>query len=87
MVIEVNYKPTFIRKLNRLEKELQEEALQKIELFRNTENHKTLKVHKLHGELSYSYSFSVNYKTRIVFEYLSKKEVALLSIGDHDLYK
>ncbi|MEK7567429.1 MAG: type II toxin-antitoxin system mRNA interferase toxin, RelE/StbE family [Patescibacteria group bacterium] len=87
MKIEVNYKPTFIRNLNRLENALREEVIEKIELFKNTDNHKTLKVHKLHGPFIKYYSFSVNYKTRIIFEFVSKKETVLLSIGDHDIYK
>ena len=73
---------------NSLEKDLQNEVYEKIELFKNKGNHAQLKVHKLKGELKNKYSFSVNYKIRIVFEYiLSKTEVALLSIGDHDVYK
>ena len=30
---------------------------------------------------------SVNYKYRIVFSYISKDTVSLLSVGDHDVYK
>jgi len=32
------------------------------------------------------WSFSVNYKIRIVFVYAEKNEVALLIIGDHNIY-
>ena len=86
-MLEINYKPSFICSYNEAEVSLREEIKEKITLFRNKINHKNLKVHKLHGNLKDCYSFSVNYKTRIVFEYLSKKEVALLAVGDHDLYK
>lgn len=85
-MIGLIYAPRFVRQFKRLHIELQEETFQKIDLFRNVKNHAVLKVHKLHGKFSNSYSFSVNYKTRIVFEYVSKTEVALLSIGDHDVY-
>ena len=85
-MIGLIYAPRFVRQFKRLPKELQEEAFQKIELFRNIKNHPSLKVHKLHGKFSTSYGFSINYKTRIVFDYISKTEVALLSIGDHDIY-
>lgn len=85
-MIGLIYAPRFVRQFKRLPKELQEETFQKIELFRNIKNHAILKVHKLHGKFSSSYSFSVNYKTRVVFDYVSKTEVALLSIGDHDIY-
>ncbi len=86
-MIEVSYTPTFIKQLNSLEPELQEESIEKIELFKGEKNHKQLKVHKLKGRLKNRLSFSVNYRTRIIFDYLSSKEVVLLAIGDHDVYK
>jgi plasmid maintenance system killer protein len=52
-----------------------------------SDNHSSLKVHKLNGPLKGSYSFSVNYKIRIIFQYVSKKEVVLLTVGDHKIYK
>ena len=73
--------------MNKLEKALLYEALEKIELFKNENNHKMLKVHKLHGSFSNYLSFSVNYKFRIIFRYISKSEVLFLDIGDHDIYK
>ncbi len=76
--------------LGKLPPELQEEAMEKIELFRNVQNHQQLKVHALRVQLIGRYSFSVNYKTRIVFHYLSKKikeEALLTAIGDHDVYR
>lgn len=86
-VLTIKYKPNFIRQFNRLEEDLQEEVLEKIESFKYVENHKQLKVHKLNGRLKGRYSFSVNYRTRIVFIYESKKDIVLLAIGDHEVYK
>ena len=85
--MKVSFLPSFVRKFDRLEVALQDEVMEKIELFKDEKNHKYLKVHKLHGVLSGRYSFSVNYKTRIVFSYLSKNEAVLLAVGDHDVYK
>lgn len=87
MVLNVYFKASFIRRLNALNESLKEEVMEKIGLLKNTDNHRSLKVHKLHGPLAGLFSFSVNYRTRIVFEYVSKKEVALLAIGDHDVYE
>ena len=84
--MKVLFKPVFVRKFNKLELALQEEVLEKIELLGSIKNHKQLKVHRLKGRLSDRYSFSVNYKTRVVFHYQSKKEIVLLSTGDHDVY-
>ena len=85
--MEIEYKPTFIKQYACFESSLKEQMKEKIELFRNGKNHKQLKVHKLKGKLSKYYSFSVNYKYRIVFIYQSKSRAALLAIGDHDVYK
>jgi len=86
-VIKVSYKPTFIRRFNKLELALQEEILEKIELLKNSKNHKALKVHKLKGRLNNRHSFSVNYKVRIIFSYENRQEIVLLAAGDHDMYK
>jgi len=86
-MLEIGYKPSFICLYNEAEVSLQEEIREKINLFKDKNNHKNLKVHKLHGSLKDRYSFSINYKIRIVFRYTSKNQVVLLSVGDHDLYK
>lgn len=83
----VLYKPSFVRSFKKLPKELQEEALEKIEFFKEIKNHKKLKVHKLKGRLKDFYSFSVTYSHRIVFQYESKDKVVFLAIDDHDIYK
>jgi addiction module RelE/StbE family toxin len=85
--MELFYKPTFIRQYAKLEKNLQEEVLEKIELFKDISNHKNLRVHKLHGTLKDCYAFSVNYSFRILFLYEKKDQVHLLAIGDHDMYQ
>ncbi|MDO8564556.1 MAG: type II toxin-antitoxin system mRNA interferase toxin, RelE/StbE family [bacterium] len=86
-MIRICFKPTFVRQFKKLDPLLQEEAFEKIELFKDPKNHGTLKVHKLHGPLKDRYSFSVNYKTRIVFNFLSETEAVLLTIGDHAIYR
>ncbi|MEX2029336.1 MAG: type II toxin-antitoxin system RelE/ParE family toxin [Candidatus Paceibacterota bacterium] len=86
-MIEIRYKASFVKQLNALEIALQEEVFEKIELFKDKNNHQTLKVHKLHGKLKNLHSFSVNYSYRIVFEYDGQKNAIFLDIGNHDLYK
>lgn len=83
----IKYKPSFIREFKKLPSELREEALDKIDLFKDSSNHKKLKVHKLKGKLKDFSSFSVTYSHRIVFEYESKSSVVFMAIGDHDVYK
>lgn len=86
-MIEVVYTPTFLKEFKKIEQALQEEAYEKIDLFKENIQHPFLKTHKLKGKLKNRYSFSINYKTRIVFQHLSKRKVVFLAIGDHDVYK
>lgn len=86
-MIKVIYAPVFVRQFRKLHKSLQDEVAEKIELFKDSSNHESLKVHKQHGKFAKCYSFSVNYKYRIVFEHGIKNHVHMLAIGDHDVYK
>lgn len=85
-MLSLVYAPIFIRSVHKLEKKLQDEVLEKIELFKNPDNHQQLKVHKLHGQFKNCYSFSVNYKYRVLFSYTNATEVNILAVGDHDVY-
>jgi len=83
----VSFAPSFLKKVGKLVPDLQSEISDKVSLFRENPDHPFLKTHKLHGPLAGKYSFFVNYKHRIVFEYLSKSEVKLLAVGNHEVYK
>ncbi len=85
--MKIAFTPSFIRQMKKLDPVLREEVFEKTGLFKDIRNHKMLKVHKLKGSFSSCHSFSVNYKIRIVFEYMSKDEVVFHSIGDHSIYQ
>ena len=85
-MLELIYAPIFVREFKKLEISLQAEVLEKVELFKNPLNHQRLKVHKLRGPLRGCYSFSINYKFRIIFSYSFSNKVNILAIGDHDVY-
>ena len=87
MTINVCFKPSFIRHFNKFPRDFQDEVIEKIELFKNINNHHLLKVHKLKGKLKKFYGFSVDFQNRVVFDYISKNEAVLLMIGDHNVYK
>jgi len=82
----ISLSPQFKRQYKRLDPNLKIEVREKIEDFKTVTNHQRLKVHALKGRLKGSYSFSVNYKVRIVFEYESETSVVLLAVGGHDVY-
>lgn len=84
--MRVAYKPTFLRQYKKLDPQLQLEVKEKIADFTDQKNHSRLKVHALKGKLKGAYSFSVNYKTRIVFSYESKDVAVLLAVGSHGVY-
>ncbi len=84
--LTITYAPTFIRMYKRLDSSLKEEVRDKIVLFRDPSNHQKLKVHKLTGSLRHCFSFSINYKVRVVFKYdeMDKCVTNLLYVGSHD---
>lgn len=84
---KVGFTHSFIRQLKKLEPALIEEVVEKVELFKSPANHQMLKVHKLHGLFLGKYGFSVNYRIRIIFEYVSSAHAILLVVGSHDIYK
>jgi mRNA-degrading endonuclease YafQ of YafQ-DinJ toxin-antitoxin module len=86
-MIDIIYPPSFIKKLKKLDSDLRDEALDKIVLFKNKDNHKKLKVHKFSGSFSKYSSFCVNYRFRIVFRYLSSSAALFTDIGDRDVYR
>ena len=86
-MVKIAYSPTFVKQFNKSDPALKLEVKEKIEALTNRANHHQLRVHKLHGQLKNCYGFSVNYKWRIIFTWIDKGEVYLLTLGDHDVYK
>lgn len=85
--MEVSFSPTFLRAVRGLPQKLREEVIEKVDCLKDPKNHQSLKVHKLHGQLRDTHAFSVNYRFRVIFQYVGKPRRAyLLAVGDHDLY-
>ena len=86
--MDVSFAPQFRRQFKKITSKLQEETLEKIELFSNSDQHASLHVHKLKGKMEGRWSFSVNYRYRVVFTWERHNESAiLLAIGDHSIYE
>ena len=86
-MLEIEYATSFVRQFKKLDQELQDEILERVELFKHKKNHRSLEVHKLHGDLAGHYGFSINFRARIIFKYARNKKVAqLLAVGGHEIY-
>lgn len=85
-MFEIVISKQFARQFRKLDPQLKEEVLDTLELLKNPANHQSLKVHKLAGRLADKYSFSVNYKIRVIFSCPIPTEIFLLLVGSHDIY-
>ncbi len=84
--VSVQYTKAFIRQYDDLSGQLKQKAKKCIRLFEENPKHPSLKTHALDGKLDGYYSFSVDYETRIVFEFI-KDTAVFLKIGNHDVYR
>jgi len=87
-MLKVKYTKPFLKQFKKLSPTIQKKAKSAIKKFGSSPKDKSLKAHKLSGELKNFYSFSVDYKYRIVFEINKKtKVINLLKIGNHEVYE
>ncbi len=86
-MLKIIFSERFISQFESLSPKTQKLAEKKIDIFKTDPRHHSLKTHKLNGVLADYFSFSVDYKLRIVFEYGVKDTVHFLKIGDHDVYR
>lgn len=82
--MKVVYSRRFVKQLTKTDDILLDLVYEAIEKFKDTHNHKTLKVHKLKGSLKDVYAFSVSYKIRVLFFYPEKNVAELIMLGSHD---
>ncbi len=83
----IRYTKKFEREYKKLPLEIKVKAEIRERLFRKDPHISTLKTHKLSGDLQNLWSFSVDYKFRIIFEFTDSRIIFFHSIGDHDIYK
>ncbi|PIP61114.1 hypothetical protein COW99_05835 [Candidatus Roizmanbacteria bacterium CG22_combo_CG10-13_8_21_14_all_38_20] len=62
---------------------MRNEVLNRVELFKRNPNDTRLKNHLLHKRLEDKWAFSVTSDIRVVYEWLGRKTVRLLTIGGH----
>ena len=85
--MEIYYSNRFARGYRKLPLSIKKIAEEKEKIFRENPLDKRLKAHKLKGGLKNFWSFSISSNHRIIFEFISKKEIWFHLIGTHDIYK
>lgn len=85
--MRIIYSSQFEREYRQLPFSLQKKAKTRIKIFCKNNFDGRLKTHKLEGKLSSLYSFSIDFRYRIIFEFAENNVVMFHAIGDHSLYK
>ncbi|MDD5732101.1 MAG: type II toxin-antitoxin system mRNA interferase toxin, RelE/StbE family [Patescibacteria group bacterium] len=85
--MEIIYSPKFEREYKKLPNKIKELAEEKERLFRHNFKDERLNAHKLHGRLKHFWSFSIDHRFRIIFEFAKNDAIHFHSVGDHDIYR
>ncbi len=83
----IQYASHFLKSFQRLPRSIQRLSEEKEKWFCDNPFDQRLRVHKLKGELSDKWAYSVNYSYRILFSFISSEEVIYYDIGTHEIYK
>ena len=85
--MQIIYSPQFKQEYRKLSDVIKRKAEKKEKIFRANPIDNQLKTHKLGGRFTGLWSFSIDYRYRIIFEFTEDKKVIFHTIGDHSLYK
>jgi len=84
--VRIIFGSRFLRVYKKLPPETQKKIEVKSGLLRINHFHPSLHAHKLHGELTGFWAFSVAHDCRIIFLFLDDGNILYESVGSHDLY-
>jgi len=85
--MKISYSSKFEREYRKLPLSIKRTAEKQEDIFRADPFDMRLKTHKLKGRLKDFWSFSIDSRYRIIFEFISKQEVWFHSVGTHAIYK
>lgn len=77
----------FKRSYKKVPKDIQKDFDKKLEIFEKNPFSTILSTHKLHGNLGSSHAFYLKSGFRVLVDFLDKKEILLVNIGNHDEYR
>ncbi|MFH1089647.1 MAG: type II toxin-antitoxin system mRNA interferase toxin, RelE/StbE family [Candidatus Uhrbacteria bacterium] len=87
MSFKIFYSPEFKKDYKKLPITVREQLKLKGQLFQENPFHPRLRTHKLTGQLRDLWAFSVDFRHRAIFEFLTENEILLLRVGDHSIYR
>lgn len=87
MPLAIRYAPEFKRDYKKLREGPRQAMKRRGVLFQENPFHPLLKTHKLAGKLAGIWAFSVDFRVRVLFEFIGENEVVLLRVGDHSIYR
>lgn len=84
--MQIRYHPRFAKSYKKLAPLIKSRAEKRELTFRENPFDPRLDTHKLHGRIAHLWSFSVDRRYRIVFEF-SNSDAVFLDVGDHAIYQ
>ena len=86
-VKNIHFAPRFLKSFSKLPLSVQKIAKKKDGWFRVDPFDDRLRTHKLKGELSGAWSYSVNREYRVLFRFIQEDEVLYYDVGTHEIYR
>ncbi len=77
----------FRRDYRKLSEELKGKLKHKGKIFAESPFHPFLRTHTLSGKLAGFWSFSIDNRIRVMFEFCGETKILLHRVGDHSIYR
>ncbi|OGH41374.1 MAG: hypothetical protein A3H79_04675 [Candidatus Levybacteria bacterium RIFCSPLOWO2_02_FULL_36_8b] len=87
IVKQIEYSTNFVKQFKKLTPQAKKQAIKAELLFRKDPFSPRIKTHKLTGKLSDLWAFSIDYRNRIIFEFIDEGKVVFYKIGSHEIYR
>ena len=85
--MKIYYSSKFEREYRKLPIKIKKVAEKKERIFRKDPFDERLRTHKLTGRLKEFWSFSIDDKHRIIFEFVDRNTIWFHSAGTHEIYR
>jgi len=85
--VQIEYSTNFVKQFKKLTPQVKGQAVKAELLFKKNPFSPKIKTHKLTGKLSGLWVFSIDYRNRIIFEFMDKGKALFYKIGTHEIYR